>query len=60
MSTSRMGNPKIVSRDEWLPARKELLHRENQLAREYDVLRALRREFPWVKVKKSTSLRPPG
>jgi predicted dithiol-disulfide oxidoreductase (DUF899 family) len=42
----------MVSRDEWLAARKELLAREKQLTREYDAVCALRRELPWVKVDK--------
>jgi len=44
--------PKIVARDEWLVARKELLAREKQLTRAYDAVCALRRELPWVKVEK--------
>ena len=55
MSTSRMVNPRIVSRAEWLTARKELLAREKQLTREYDAIRALRSELPWVKVEKEYS-----
>ena len=51
MSTNMMEKPKVVSRDEWLAARKELLAREKQFTREYDAIRALRRELPWVKVE---------
>jgi len=53
MSTNLMEKPKIVSRDEWLTARRDLLAREKQLTREYDAVRALRRELPWVKVEKN-------
>jgi len=51
MSTNMITKPKVVSRDEWLAARKELLAREKQFTREYDTIRALRRELPWVKVE---------
>ena len=51
MSTNMIQKPKVVSRDEWLAARKELLAREKQLTREYDAIRALRRELPWVRVE---------
>lgn len=49
MSTSTITNPNIVSRDEWLIARKQLLAREKQLTRERDGLAAERRRLPWVK-----------
>jgi predicted dithiol-disulfide oxidoreductase (DUF899 family) len=43
---------KIVSRDEWLMARRELLAREKALLRANDELRRQTRELPWVKVDK--------
>jgi predicted dithiol-disulfide oxidoreductase (DUF899 family) len=46
MSTSTVQNPKIVSREEWLAARKNLLAREKQLTR--DAVAAERRQLPWV------------
>jgi predicted dithiol-disulfide oxidoreductase (DUF899 family) len=46
-----MQNP-IVSRDEWLGARKELLAREKELTRLRDQLAAKRRALPWVKIEK--------
>jgi predicted dithiol-disulfide oxidoreductase (DUF899 family) len=52
MSTSTIENPKIVSRAEWLAARKQLLAREKQLTRERDAIAAERRSIPWVKVEK--------
>jgi predicted dithiol-disulfide oxidoreductase (DUF899 family) len=50
MTTNR---PKVVTRDEWLSARKELLIREKQLTRQRDEVGRQRRELPWVKVEKS-------
>jgi predicted dithiol-disulfide oxidoreductase (DUF899 family) len=42
----------IVSRAEWLEARKELLDKEKALTRLHDHLAAERRKLPWVKVEK--------
>lgn len=44
---------RIVSRDEWLKARKELLQEEKELTRVRDRLAAKRRELPWVKMEKN-------
>jgi len=52
-STCTITNPKIVSRDEWLITRKQLLAREKQLTRERDAIAAERRSLPWVKVDKA-------
>ncbi|MET0279479.1 MAG: thioredoxin family protein [Pseudorhodoplanes sp.] len=43
---------KIVSRDEWLKARKEHLVAEKALTKARDALCRQRRELPWVKVNK--------
>ena len=43
----------IVSRDEWLAARKELLRKEKEFTRLRDQLSAERRALPWVKVEKN-------
>jgi predicted dithiol-disulfide oxidoreductase (DUF899 family) len=53
MSTPNIENPKIVTRDEWLKARKRLLAKEKRLTRERDALAAERRQLPWVKVEKN-------
>lgn len=47
-----MQTHKIVSREEWIKARKELLIKEKQFTRLRDELSAERRELPWVKVEK--------
>ena len=53
MSTRTVDNPKIVSKEEWLDARKKLLAREKQLTRDRDAVAAERRQLPWVKVDKT-------
>ena len=45
-------NHAIVSREEWLDARKALLARERAMTHELDALRAERRRLPWVKIEK--------
>jgi predicted dithiol-disulfide oxidoreductase (DUF899 family) len=47
-----MKSNQIVSRDEWLKARKELLAAEKQFTHAQDELNARRRALPWVKVEK--------
>ena len=44
--------PKIVSRDEWLAERKQLLAREKELTRQHDRINAERRRLPMVKLEK--------
>jgi len=53
MSTNTIENPKIVSRGEWLAARKKLLAKERQLTHERDAIAAERRQLPWVKLEKN-------
>ena len=43
---------KIVSREEWLKARKAHLKNEKALTRMRDLVTAERRALPWVKVEK--------
>ena len=52
MSTTMLEQSKVVSREQWLAARRELLAKEKQLTRERDALAAERRKLPWVKVEK--------
>jgi predicted dithiol-disulfide oxidoreductase (DUF899 family) len=46
-------SPRIVSREEWLEARKALQVKEKELTRLRDQLAAERRALPWVKVEKA-------
>src|SRR3954451_4987210 len=43
--------PEVVSRDEWLAARRALLAKEKAFTRERDALNAERRRLPMVKVE---------
>jgi predicted dithiol-disulfide oxidoreductase (DUF899 family) len=47
-----MSNPQVVSREEWLKARKAHLKNEKALTRMRDLVSAERRALPWVKVDK--------
>ncbi len=42
----------VVSQEEWLAARKDLLVKEKEFTRQRDALSAERRKLPWVKVEK--------
>jgi predicted dithiol-disulfide oxidoreductase (DUF899 family) len=48
-----MGNHKIVSREEWIEARKRLLSKEKEFTRLRDQLSEQRRDLPWVRVDKA-------
>jgi len=47
-----MTNHRIVSREEWLEARRQLLADEKRFTRERDALSRRRRDLPWVRVDK--------
>ncbi len=49
----------VVSRDEWLAARKALLEKEKQLTRARDALNADRRRLPMVEITKDYRFRGP-
>ena len=53
MTTTLTERPNIVSRAEWLAARKELLIKEKQLTRQRDEIDMQRRALPWVRVEKN-------
>ena len=42
----------IVSREEWLAARRALLAKERAMTHQLDALRAERRQLPWVRIEK--------
>jgi predicted dithiol-disulfide oxidoreductase (DUF899 family) len=42
----------VVSREQWLTARKALLAKERAMTHELDALRVERRRLPWVKIEK--------
>ena len=52
MTTSITPHPPIVSRDQWLAERKELLAHEKELTKHYDGVNAERRRLPMVKIDK--------
>ena len=47
-----LSDHEVVSREEWLIARRDLLKREKELTRLRDQLAAERRALPWVKIDK--------
>lgn len=47
-----MSLPKVVSRAEWLTARKELLQQEKELTRRRDAISSQRRQLPMVEIEK--------
>jgi len=53
MSGNTVENASVVSQDEWIAARKELLAKEKALTRQRDALAEERLKFPWVKVEKN-------
>lgn len=52
MASTTAVKPRVVSREEWLAARRELLAKEKQLTRQKDAVSAERRKLPWVKIEK--------
>lgn len=55
-----MNLPQVVSREDWLTARKELLAREKELTRARDALNADRRRLPMVRVDKEYRFEGPN
>src|SRR5262245_1622852 len=48
-----LGNKQVVSREEWIEARRAFLAKEKEFTRQRDELSRRRRELPWVKVDKN-------
>jgi predicted dithiol-disulfide oxidoreductase (DUF899 family) len=59
MKTHSFNQPTVVSEDQWLAARKELLRDEKELTGLRDQLAAKRRALPWVKVSKAYTFDSP-
>jgi predicted dithiol-disulfide oxidoreductase (DUF899 family) len=55
-----VAHPPIVSRSEWLVARKELLDAEKKLTKHLDKVNAQRRRLPMVKIDKAYSFEGPN
>ncbi len=51
--------PEVVSREEWLAARQQLLAREKELTRQRDMLNADRRRLPMVRIEKEYKFEGP-
>jgi predicted dithiol-disulfide oxidoreductase (DUF899 family) len=60
MTRTSIETHEIVSRDQWLAARRKLLAREKELMRQNDQLAAERRALPWVEVGKTYLFDGPG
>jgi predicted dithiol-disulfide oxidoreductase (DUF899 family) len=60
MTTVKIADPKVVSRAEWLAARKKLLLKEKDYTRQGDALAAERRSLPWVRVDGDYVFDTPG
>jgi predicted dithiol-disulfide oxidoreductase (DUF899 family) len=50
----------IVSEQEWIVARRQLLAKEKELTRQQERIAAARRELPWIKVEKQYSFDTPN
>src|SRR5712692_7270413 len=59
-SKRTIDNPRVVSREEWIAARKELLAKEKNLTKQRDAVSAERLQLPWVKVDKEYVFDAPG
>jgi predicted dithiol-disulfide oxidoreductase (DUF899 family) len=53
MTTETTERAKIVSREDWLLARRELLAQEKRLTHQRDAVSAARRALPWARVEKN-------
>ncbi len=56
---NEMNQPKVVSREEWLEARKAFLKREKESTRARDALSAARRRLPMVRIDKAYAFEGP-
>jgi len=56
---TEVNGQRVVSKAEWLVARKELLAKEKEFTRAWDALSAERRKLPWIKVEKEYAFDTP-
>jgi len=59
-TTTDINHPRVVSRGEWIEARKKLLAKEKEATRQRDALAAERRKLPWVRVDEEYKFEGPG
>lgn len=59
MASTKTIAPRVVSKADWLTARKELLAKEKKFTRLRDELSRERRELPWEKVEKQYTFQGP-
>jgi predicted dithiol-disulfide oxidoreductase (DUF899 family) len=52
MAAGTLSPPKVVSREEWLSARRALFVEEKEITHKLDELRKKRRHLPWMKIEK--------
>lgn len=60
VNAGRAKQPKIVSHEEWVKVRKDLLVKEKALTRERDALAQERQNLPWVRVEKNYTFDTPN
>ena len=58
--TTKKASPRVVSHDEWLKAREELLVKEKQFTRALDALAAERRRLPMVRFRNDYAFEGPA
>lgn len=59
-ATQALTSHAVVSREQWLAQRRELLRKEKELTRLQDQLAAERRALPWVRIDKNYVFDTPG
>jgi predicted dithiol-disulfide oxidoreductase (DUF899 family) len=58
--TEALNHHRVVSHEQWLEKRKELLRKEKELTRLHDQLAAARRDLPWVRIDQNYVFDAPG
>ena len=60
MAARTISPAKVVSRQEWLSARRALFLEEKEITHKLDELRKRRRQLPWVKIEKPYVFKGPN